>query len=135
MTRTALCLGELLLAAGNRADVDADAYTFVEDALAPGVSLHVVVDGDDTLWLNGLDSTHRQRGHASRVLRLVTWLADKHGVVLRGNPLPYPGGGGPDRDWLVAWYGRHGFALEQEADEEQGLADIIRREPRAAVLG
>jgi hypothetical protein len=103
---------------------------FPEGALAPGVSLHLIVDGDNTLWLSGLESTVRGAGHVRAVLGLLTGLADDRGIIMRGNPIPYGEAPGLTRDELVTWYARHQFILEQKADEDAGLADIIRREPR-----
>lgn len=62
--------------------------------------------------ISSLASLTKGAGHASKALRTLTGLADKHGVPLTLIPQPTASGGagkGLSKDQLVGWYGRYGF--------------------------
>ncbi len=61
-------------------------------------------------------TSHGERGvgHASKALRALTNLADKHGVGLHLISHPITGRTGLDRQQLTNWYGRHGFDVDED---------------------
>jgi len=76
-----------------------------------GVSLEASKFGSG-VHLSSIASSVRGSGHASKALRTLTGLADKHGVPLTLIPQPTASGGagkGLSKDQLEGWYGRHGF--------------------------
>ena len=76
-----------------------------------GVSLEASKFGRG-VHLSSIASSDRGSGHASKALRTLTGLADKHGVPLTLIPQPTDSGGagkGLSKDQLAGWYGRYGF--------------------------
>ena len=64
----------------------------------------------ESLWVS---PSVRGQGYASRTLRQITSLADRHGVACELVARPYDGG--PLRvGALRAWYARHGFELDSD---------------------
>jgi hypothetical protein len=75
-----------------------------------------------------LSSNEKGQGHASKLLRAVTDLADKHGVTMELTASPYGDEKTRlDHDQLKSFYGRHGFTNEPGYDEALGY---MIREPQ-----
>jgi len=77
----------------------------------------------DLIAVGGADRGH---GIGSWTLSNICSLADLHGVDIRlqASSLPWPGKWAMTDDELVAWYGRHGFELDDRGD---GLRWMVRR--------
>jgi len=80
------------------------------------------------IWLRGIRTFERGRGHASVALDWLCSLADKHGVVIRGEAKPYNTAliddvqlTALDAAQLTTWYERRGFEVN---------VVCMRREPR-----
>lgn len=73
----------------------------------------------DEVMLNAIRTFEVGRRNGSAALRLITALADKHGVRLRLSAVPF-GEKALKKSELVAWYKRHGF---------EGKADRMERLP------
>jgi hypothetical protein len=61
------------------------------------------------------------------VLKQICALADRHGVVLDGAPVPFDRQGGRTQEELEAWYRRHGF--ENDDRYENDDEPVMRRLP------
>jgi hypothetical protein len=72
------------------------------------------------------------KGEASRALRELADMADRHGVVIEGTAKAFPAGAkgrSLTTKQLFDWYGRHGFR-RQPYVMGPGLSDRIMRTPR-----
>ncbi len=117
--------------------------TFGEDALAEGVTVHLMDDGrPNRLWLSGIESKYRHKGHATQAILHVCKLADKYSVSIAAHALAYDPeddiiGVNPNFDesypttkQLVTWYEQFGFLLIgiPENDDEESI--MIERYPK-----
>lgn len=82
---------------------------------------------DGQIHISSILSPTRERGHASAVLKQICALADRHGVVLDGAPVPFDRQGGRTQEELEAWYRRHGF--ENDDRYENDDEPVMRRLP------
>lgn len=82
---------------------------------------------DGQIHISSILSPTRGRGHASAVLKQICALADRHGVVLDGAPVPFDSRGGLALDELEAWYRRHGFENDDRYEDDD--EPTMRRPP------
>jgi GNAT superfamily N-acetyltransferase len=83
------------------------------------------------LSLIAVPEEHRGKGLASRALRMLTEVADKHGVEISLDAAPQEGGSLTKKE-LFQWYGRHGFKRLPYTMERK-LSDMMVRKPEGKV--
>ncbi len=88
-----------------------------------------VVSFDNAMVLQHIRSFAPGSGNASEVLKMITDIADAHGVPMMLDAKP-TGKGGLSKAQLLKWYGRHGFKRGHYMDG--GLNDEMSREPKRA---
>lgn len=80
--------------------------------------LHADLSGDPLLWRIARINTpwkERNEGYGTRLLRLVTTIADEQGIALTLEPLATGDGqGGLNGRQLVDWYIKHGFVPQSD---------------------
>ncbi|KPK66552.1 MAG: hypothetical protein AMS21_01980 [Gemmatimonas sp. SG8_38_2] len=79
----------------------------------------------NTISIESIRAFEINKGDGGMALRRINELADKHGVTLQLNPVPF-GEEGLTRGQLVNWYKRNGFRLRAEAPF------LYERRPRKA---
>ena len=79
----------------------------IVDVRAPTRSRRLCIE---SLWVS---PSVRGQGYASRMLRQITSVADRHGVACELRPRPYDGRPLKVGE-LRAWYARHGFELASD---------------------
>lgn len=73
-----------------------------------------VAERDGKLRLKGIESINPGTGAGSRALKVITDIADKHGVTMELTASPYGDENTRlNKDQLKEWYGRHGFVPEK----------------------
>jgi hypothetical protein len=72
-----------------------------------------IFEGD--IFLSSIFALNKGKGAGQRALKKVKDIADKHGVKIRLNPVPFGEGGMSESD-LVNWYKKNGFSFEQGKD-------------------
>jgi hypothetical protein len=79
---------------------------------------------DKRLWISTLQSLEKGMGNATKVMQIICKIADKYGVTVALDPLPY--GKDPNKlnyDQLVQFYKKFGFQFQ---DGEEGFGDMER---------
>ena len=102
---------------------------FHTDKLAVGLEMKPF-EGALSLAYIGTHDEARGKGLASKTLKSITDLADKHGIPIEATvkPLDRDGQKGLSVKQLHAWYARHGFVREKY--DNGTPSDDIRREPK-----
>ena len=67
--------------------------------------------------VRSLYSEDKGKGHARRVLELITEYADRESLTLRLKAHRFGVGVSPDDDQLVAIYSKHGFVIDESYKE------------------
>lgn len=75
------------------------------------------------MWLFDFYSLEQGKGNASRCLKFICALADKHQITLSLSPFPFGTKPGLKKHELADWYERHGFQKKNDFP-------VYLREPR-----
>lgn len=75
----------------------------------------------------GVDKKNRGKGLASKALKELTDMADKHGIPMT---LDVQSQGGLSAKQLYAWYGRHGFKRQPYLMQPEKLSESMVRMPK-----
>ena len=73
-------------------------------------------EGEVAVCFFSVPENSRREGHGSVAFRLLTKLADKHGVTLFLEVSPYADGPGLDKDQLIRFYRGFGFVGGRELE-------------------
>jgi GNAT superfamily N-acetyltransferase len=79
---------------------------------------------DKRLWFSSLHSLDKGQGNATKVMQKIVDIADKYGVTIALDPIPY--GKDPNKltyNQLVKFYKKFGFKFEEG---EEGFGDMER---------
>lgn len=79
---------------------------------------------DGSLWIQSISTIEHGKGDASKVLKMVCDIADKHNVVIRMAPEPYGTEKGLNKTQLINWYKRYGFKKISYGEMER-LPNIV----------
>lgn len=66
------------------------------------------------------EAQHRGQGHATRLLKLLTGICDRHNVTLLGQASAYENSG-LTQERLLAWYERHDFEVDSSRTTQPPL--------------
>jgi hypothetical protein len=113
---------------GPESDDIAELSSLLSLATELGVNLHLNWDRryPDQWELNFIENRDAARGSCSRILRMLTQAADRHGKEILGYAQNTADSRLPPDQWLLEWYEKHGF--HRIPDESSGVP--IRRPSR-----
>ena len=97
-----------------------------------GVGIEASKFGNSVHISSLVSHNEKGKGHASKALKMLTGLADKHGVDmdLVSQPLDHDRTG-LNQDQLNSWYGRHGF--QPHGDVVSGWPQRMVRKPTTTI--